>query len=63
MTKFCNHISAERNLHVLSIIIGIPTFVILKRDGEVITTQGRNAIGKDPEGMVRVIILLLIIYS
>ena len=44
------------------IIVGIPTLVFLKRDGELITTQGRGAIAQDPDGKV-IFYLILIIFK
>ena len=32
---------------------GIPTLVILDKDGKTITTKGRSAVAADPEGKVR----------
>ena len=38
--------------YVHSNFLGIPMLVIIKKDGEIITSQGRNAIMQDPEGKV-----------
>ncbi len=47
----------------LSSFTGIPTLVLLKRDGEVITNNGRAAIGNDPEGKVKKLCGILVLYT
>jgi len=34
------------------IIAGIPTLIIMKKNGQVITPNGRGAVSSDPEGKV-----------